>query len=419
MVDMHLKWPVLMCALAATAFAASTVKVVEAIVSKVNGYIITLTDLERSRQQIEGELRQKGVNGPALDKAVKEGGRDSLRNQIDQLLLVQKGKDLNINVDAEVTKQLGKMQVESKITDPDKFHDFIREQTGMTFEDFRAQIKNSILTQRVIGQEVASRINIPRSDMEKYYEEHKTEFVREEQVFLREVLISTEGKTPDQIAAAEKKAKDLVARARRGEKFREMAKQNSDAQTAQNFGELPAYKRGQLRKEIEDIVFKQPKGYVTDPIRMPNGFENLKVEERYEAGQAPLSDVENEIMERLYSPRMEPKVRDYLTKLREDAFLEIRSGYEDSGAAPGKDTAWKDPAQLKPETTTKEEVAARKHRKRLLWLVPIPGTSKPSKVETAKEKPAETAPATSGSADRPTASAPQAAAPAAGVPPNR
>jgi len=416
---MHLKWPVLMCALAATAFAASTVKVVEEIVAKVNGDIITLTDLERSRQQIEGELRQKGVNGPALDKAVKEGGRDSLRNQIDQLLLVQKGKDLNINVDAEVTKQLGKMQVESKITDPDKFHDFIREQTGMTFEDFRAQIKNSILTQRVIGQEVASRINIPRSDIEKYYEEHKTEFVREEQVFLREVLISTEGKTPDQIAAAEKKAKDLVARARRGEKFREMAKQNSDAQTAQNFGELPAYKRGQLRKEIEDIVFKQPKGYVTDPIRMPNGFEILKVEERYEAGQAPLSDVENEIMERLYSPRMEPKVRDYLTKLREDAFLEIRSGYEDSGAAPGKDTAWKDPAQLKPETTTKEEVAARKHRKRLLWLVPIPGTSKPSKVESAKEKPAETAPATSGSADRPTASAPQAAAPAAGVPPNR
>ena len=416
---MHLKWPVLMCALAATAFAASTVKVVEEIVAKVNGDIITLTDLERSRQQIEGELRQKGVNGPALDKAVKEGGRDSLRNQIDQLLLVQKGKDLNINVDAEVTKQLGKMQVESKITDPDKFHDFIREQTGMTFEDFRAQIKNSILTQRVIGQEVASRINIPRSDIEKYYEEHKTEFVREEQVFLREVLISTEGKTPDQIAAAEKKAKDLVARARRGEKFGEMAKQNSDAQTAQNFGELPAYKRGQLRKEIEDIVFKQPKGYVTDPIRMPNGFEILKVEERYEAGQAPLSDVENEIMERLYSPRMEPKVRDYLTKLREDAFLEIRSGYEDSGAAPGKDTAWKDPAQLKPETTTKEEVAARKHRKRLLWLVPIPGTSKPSKVETEKAKPADTAPATSGSACRPVASATQAAAPAAGVPPNR
>jgi peptidyl-prolyl cis-trans isomerase SurA len=425
MVHMHFKWPVVMCALAATASAASNVKVVEEIVAKVNGDIITLTDLERSRQQTENDLRQKGVVGPAHEKALKEGERDSLRNQIDQLLLVQKGKDLNINVDAEVTKQIGKMQLESKITDPDKFHDFIREQTGMTFEDFRAQIKNSILTQRVIGQEVASRLNIPHSEVEKYYEEHKKEFVREEQVFLREILISTEGKTPDQVVAAEKKAKELVARARKGEKFGEMARQYSDAQTAQNYGELPAYKRGQLRKEIEDIVFKQPKGYVTDPVRMTNGFEILKVEERYEAGQAPLTEVESEITERLYMPRMEPKVREFLTKLREDAFLEIRTGYEDSGAAPGKDTAWKDPAQLKPETTTKEEVAARKHRKRLLWLVPIPGTAKSSKVETAKQKPAETAPATAGSADRPAAAAPQAAgapqaaAPATGTPPNR
>ena len=65
-------------------------------------------------------------------------------------------------------------------------------------------------------------------------------------------------------------------------------------------------------------------------------------------------------------PRMQPKVREFLTKLREDAFLEIRAGYVDSGAAPGKDTAWKDPAQLKPQTTTKEEVAARKHKKKLL-----------------------------------------------------
>jgi len=393
--------------------------VVEEIVAKVNGDIITKGEIERSRQEIEAQLKQQGVNAAALEKAVKEREKDALRDQIDQLLLVQHGKDLNINVDSEVTKRIAAFQLDTKIADPDKFHDYIREQFQMPFEDFRQKIRDAILTQRVIGQEVGSKINVPTAEVEKYYEEHKKEFVREEQVFLSEILISTEGKTPEQTTQAEKRAKDLVARLRNGEKFSELARQYSDAETKDNFGQLPPYKRGQLRKQIEDIVFKEKKGYITEPIKMPNGFEILKVEERYEAGQAPLSDVDNEIMERLYSPRMEPKVRDYLTKLREDAFLEIRSGYEDSGAAPGKDTAWKDPAQLKPETTTKEEVAARKHRKRLLWLVPIPGTSKSSKVETAKEKPAETAPATSGSADRPTASAPQAAVPAAGVPPNR
>jgi hypothetical protein len=280
----------------------------------------------------------------------------------------------------------------------------------MSFEDFRQKIRDQILTQRVISQEVMSRITPPHSEVEKYYEEHKKEFVREEQVFLSEILIGTEGKTPDQVAQAEKRAKDLVARARKGEKFGELARQYSDAETKEGFGQLPPYKRGQLKKDIEDIVFKEKKGYVTDPVRLPNGFEILKIEERYEAGQAPLADVDNEIMERLTMPQMQPKVRELLTKLREDAFLEIRAGYVDSGAAPNKDTAWKDPAQLKPETTTKEEVASHKRKKRLLWVVPVPGTSTgPKTTETARRPGESTAPAAASpaGADRTAASDPQ------------
>src|SRR5206468_11186028 len=135
--------------------------------------------------------------------------------------------------------------------------------------------------------EVSSRVAIPQADKKKYYEEHKAEFVRQEQIFMRQILISTEGKTPDQLAAAEKKAKDLVVRARKGDKFGDMARDNSDdPETAKNYGELPQYKKGDLRKEIEVIVFKQKKGYVTDPIKVPAGCLILKVDERYEPGQA-------------------------------------------------------------------------------------------------------------------------------------
>ena len=70
------------------------------------------------------------------------------------MLLVQKGKDLNISVDSEVTRRLAEIQVQQKISDPDKFQAFIRDNTGMTYEDFKAQMKNQMLTQRVIGQEV-------------------------------------------------------------------------------------------------------------------------------------------------------------------------------------------------------------------------------------------------------------------------
>ncbi len=390
--------------LAASAFgaAAADVHIVEEIVAKVNNEVITRGELLHARQEIEAELRQQGQTGAKLQQAVQERTADALREQIDRLLLVQKAKDLNINVDSEINKRLAAMQVQSKITDPDKFHDFIRDNMGMPFEDFKQQVKNQLLTQRVIGEEISSHVIIPEAEKRKYYEEHKNEFTRDEQVFVRQIFISTEGKTPDQVAAAEKKAKDLVARARKGEKFADLAATNSDdLETARSGGELPPFKRGQLLKEIDDIVFKQKKGYITDPIRAPTGFLITKIEERYEKGLATYDEVENEINERMAGPQMQAKVRTYLTKLRQDAFLEIKPGYVDSGAAPGKDTTWKDVAQLKPQTVTKQEVAAHHRRKRLLFALPIPGTGdkKPPSTKPA----AATTPTSVAAAPTPTA----------------
>src|SRR5580692_5318863 len=219
---------ILLMAAAISGAAAADVHIVEEIVAKVNNDVITRGELTRARMSIEAELRQQGLNGAKLQQAVQEKSADALREQIDDLLLVQKAKDLNISVDAEISKRLAAMQVQSKIVDEDKFHDFIREQMGMPFEDFKQQAKNSLLTQRVISEEIGSRINIPESEKRKYYETHKNDYVRDEEVFTRKIFISTEGKTPEQVAAAERKAKDLVARARKGEKFGDLAATNSD-----------------------------------------------------------------------------------------------------------------------------------------------------------------------------------------------
>jgi peptidyl-prolyl cis-trans isomerase SurA len=355
---------------------AADVRIVEEIAAKVNGDIITRGELEDQRREIEQQLRAEGLSGAKLAEAVKQAAANALRDQIDQLLLVQRAKDLNINVDGEVTRELADMQVRSKISDPDKFHQLIQEQYGMPFEDFRDRMKRQFLAQRVIGQEVGSRVTIPEADLRKYYEDHKSEFVRKEQVFLSQILIFTEGKTPEQVAAAEKKAKDIVARARKGEKFSDLVRDNSDdTETARNGGALPPMQPDQLQPQISAIVFKQNKGYVTDPIRVPQGFVILRVDDRYEAGQASFEEVKNEIQDKLMRPQMEPKIREYLTRLRMQAFLEIKEGYVDSGAAPGKDTRWQDVAQLKPQTTTKEEVASRGGKHKRLFVIPIPFTS--------------------------------------------
>ena len=367
--------------------------VVEEIVAKVNNEIVTRSEVEKYRRLVEAEIARQQLTAERTQQLLKQADSDLLRDRIDQLLLVQKAKELDITVDQDLSKQMAQLQLKSGITDPDKFQQWVREQSGMSFEDYKQQTKDGLLTQEVVRREVGGRIAISRAEAEKYYEEHKNEYVREEQVWLQEILISTKDKDEKGVAAAEKKAKDLVNRARKGENFNTLARDNSDAETAEGGGNLPAFKHGVLKKGIEDVVFPQSKGYVTDPIRQANGFLILRVAQRDAAGLQPFEAVQNEIMDRLYSPRMQPAMRAYLSKLRQEAFLQIRAGYEDSGAAPGKDTSWQAVQKLKPQTVTKEEVAERTRRKRLLFALPIPGTAK--KVGLTSSSPA--VPATPGS----------------------
>jgi parvulin-like peptidyl-prolyl isomerase len=347
--------------------------VVDEIVAKVNGDIITKTELDKSAHDAVATLQQQGYKGERLQQAYEEGQKDLLRNRIDQLLLVQRAKDMDIKVDPEVSKYMADLQRQEKIADPDKFHEMVRQQSGMSYEDFMQEVKKNMMTRAVIGQEVARNINIPQKDIEAYYNAHKSEFVREEKVFLREILVSTDSKDAAGIKAAERKADGLYQRASKGERFADLAKDNSDSATSAQGGDLGGYKKGELASVFQEVWTMKP-GEVTKPIRIDHGFEILKVEDHTTAGQASLADVQDEIREKLYEPKMQPKIREYLTSLRKSAFLEIKSGYKDSGAAPGMDTAWKDPAQLKPETVTKAEVLEKKRHKRLFWLIPVPGT---------------------------------------------
>ena len=370
----HMKFPVLAAALAVSAPLFGAVEVLEEVVAKVNGDVITNTDLEKTRREAHADMVRQGVPAAQIQKIMVEHERDELRNRIDQLLLIQKAKDLDIKVENDVSKYLANLQKQVNEPDIEKFHEMIHQQTGESFEDFKADVTNNLLTERVVRQEVQERLPIDHKEIEAYYNAHKTDFVRDEKVFLREILISTDGKDAAGVAAAKKKAEDLVKRARGGERFADLAHENSDAVTREQYGDLGAFKKSELAQNLVDAIWTQPSGYITDPIQVEKGLLILKVENHQKAGQATQDEAEPEIMDKLYQPKLQPAMREYLTKLRESAFLEIKKGYVDTGAAPDKDTTWMDAAQLKPETTTKEEVAKQKRRKHLLGM-PIPGTT--------------------------------------------
>lgn len=355
---------------------AADVATVEEIVAKVNGDIITRGEIDRTRRQIEQDLRArtgKNLVQAQVKQALDERSQHILRDRIDSLLLINRGKELNINVDGEVTKYVADLMRQTREVDPEKFAVMVREQTGMSFEDWKSDLRNQYISQRVVRQEATKSMNVKKEDALKFYDDNKAAFMREEQIFLREILLVTEGKKDAEKAAITKKAADLVARARKGERFGDLARDNSEAESAQQFGDIGSTKRGMMDPKLEALVWEQPKGYVTDPVPVARGLLILKVEEKFKAGQAAFEEVEGEITNRLYEQKMGPVMREYLTKLRQDAFLEIREGWVDTAAAPGKSTKWTDPAQLKPETITKAELASQPRHKKLLWI-PIPGT---------------------------------------------
>jgi len=349
-------------------------QIVDQIVARVNGDIVSQDELARFAREFSKEMQSQGASQSQIQQEIAKRQQDALRDRIDELLLTQKGKELNINVDSDLSKYMANLQRQSGMTDPEKFHDYIRQQSGRSYEDFQSETKNQFLTREVIGHEVGRRISISDKEVEDYYNAHKQDFVRDEKVYLSEILISTQGKDPAAVLAAEKKAKQIAADASKGQRFSELARDNSDATTAKEGGVLGGYKKGELTQQVEDAVWKLPKGSVTQPIKIPTGFEVFRVDDHTKAGLAPLADVKPEIENQLYGPKMQPKVREYLTELRRHAFLQIKPGYLDTGAASGQNTTWQDPAQLKPETVTKAEVEQKTRRKRLLWAIPLPGT---------------------------------------------
>lgn len=352
---------------------ASAQTVVEDIVARVNDQIITRSDLQREREAVLTELKQKSPDTVDKDRSVVE--KDLLRGLIDQKLLVQRGKDMGINADAEVIKRLDDIRKSMNLESMDDLEKAAQAQ-GVSYEDFKKNMKEDIIRQQVISQEVGRRLNISPADITKYFEEHKTEFQRPEQVQLAEILVSTApapsadknapmAEDPAKVVAAEAKAKDLLESIRKGAKFEDVAKKSSDGPTAAEGGALGAFKRGSLSKELEDKIFAMKSGDISDVIRTKQGFIILKVLEHQEAGVPPQKEVENQIMEKLYYDRLQPALRVYLTKLREDAYIDIKPGFVDSGASPNQTKPIVVAAAGSPEEQAQKK--AKKKKKMLIF----------------------------------------------------
>ena len=343
--------------------AADTV--VEEILARVNSDIITRSEFQRSRDQLLNELKQKF--GSEADARFAENEKNVLRDLIDQDLLVQKGKDMGITGDTEVIKKLDEIRKQMHLESIEEVEKAAQEQ-GVSFEDFKQNLRNQIVTQEVIGREVGSKMQITQDEMKAYYDEHAKELERPEQVRMSEIMVSTQPKegekekkepTPEELAGAEQKAHGLLDSIHKGTSFEEVAKKSSEGPTAAQGGDLGYFKRGMLAKELEDLTFGMKPGDVSDVIRTRQGFVILKVTEHTAAGIPPMKELEPQIQDAIYMRKLQPALRAYLTKLREDAFIDIKSGYTDTAASPN---------ESKPIYTTAAKPEAKKKRHKKLGI---------------------------------------------------
>jgi peptidyl-prolyl cis-trans isomerase SurA len=314
------------------------------IIARVNDQIITRADYDRAMNELDTEARQHG----ASMQSISESHKDLLRNLIDQQLWLSKGKELGITGETDLVKRLNEIRKQYNLETMEDLEKAAKEQ-GVSFEDFKANIRNSIITQQVMRDEVGRKAQFTPGEAQRYFEEHKQDYAQEESVTLAEILISTSTpalatelpggeQTEDaaKLAAAKAKADDLEAKLRGGGNFAQLARSFSDGPTAAEGGDLGQFQRNKLAKALEQATFALKSGQFTEPIRTKQGYVILKVIQHTPGGVPAYKDVEAQVEDNLYMQRMEPAMRNYLTTMREQAFIDIKPGYTDTGASPGR-----------------------------------------------------------------------------------
>ncbi len=354
-------------------------QVVEDVIVRVNDQIISRSDLERAAQQMEQGAQQAGAS-PA---DIAEEQRTLLRDLIDQQLLLSRGKELDIKPDAEVVRRLDEIRKNNHLDSMEDLEKAARQQ-GVSFEDFKANIRNSVITQEVVRDEVGRRLQMTQAQEQAYYDAHKQEFAQPEQVRLSEILVATPADASEKtIADAQAKAEGIAKQIKAGDSFESLAKLVSGGQTAAQGGDLGLFKRGALAKVLEDQTFSLKPGQNTAPIRTRQGFVILKVTEHNDAGVPPLKQIEPQIQEAMYNEQMQPALRAYLTKLREDAYIDIKPGFVDAGASP-KETKPVFSAYAAPVSKKQKQAARRRFNRAALAANAPAATAKPAVIKLDK-----------------------------------
>jgi peptidyl-prolyl cis-trans isomerase SurA len=332
----------LICALlmfAAAGLAAQKGEVLEQILVKVNGDIITKTDLEQ--RQITA-LRQRDpnfrpTNDADLQKVLAEVTPDVIVNAIDELLLVQRGRELGYTLTTERFNSIVEnIKKENKIETDEAFQAALK-QENMTLDDLRRQIERQMLISQVQQVEVAGKISVSEDEVKQYYEQNRDSFSTQPELMLREILVavstSDKGINVAEDDAAKAKAETIHSRLDAGEPFAPLASELSDSGSKANGGLIGPIARNDLSPELLKEIDPLKVGEITRVLRTTRGYQIIKLESRTEQKTKTLDEARAEIADRLAGNKQRGHMLTYLKQLRAQAIIdwkndEIKKAYD-------------------------------------------------------------------------------------------
>ena len=305
--------------------------ILEQILVKVNGDIITKTDLEQ--RQIAA-LRQRDPNfrpgtDVELQKALVDVTPEVIVNAVDELLLIQRGRELGYSLGAEQFRNIvDNIKKENKIETEEQFQAALK-QENLTLEDLRKQIERNMLASRVQQVEVMGKIAVSDEEVKQYYDANKESFTTQPQVTLREVLInvptSDKGVNVAEDDAAKAKAEEVRKRAEAGEPFARLASDLSESGSKANGGLIGPISRADLSPELQKEISALKVGQMTRVLRTTRGYQIIKLESSTETKIKTMDEARAEIADRVAAQKQRGQMLVYLQQLRTQAIIDWKN----------------------------------------------------------------------------------------------
>jgi peptidyl-prolyl cis-trans isomerase SurA len=329
-------------------------EIVEQVLVKVNGEIITKTEFE-ARQVAElrnrPELAKATAASLELQRAIAQITPDLILSAVDELLLIQRGRESGYALgDQQFATIVENIRKSNNLEDEARFKEALK-QEGLTMDDLRRNLERQMLMQQVQRVEIMDKISISDEEARAYYDQHRTEFTSPTEITLREILIevptSDRGVNVAQDDAARATAEDVRKRLVDGEPFARLAGEFSAASSKANGGLIGPVHSDELAPQLRDLLASMNVGDLTSVLRTQRGYQILKLESRTDSKVKSFEESRGEIANRIGEQKLRGEREKYLDKLREQATITWRN----SELQKAYDTALARRRQAAPSTS--------------------------------------------------------------------